>query len=52
MDQQLAIGGYDFIRKDRMDTKNKTEGGLILYFRNSIQCKKRHEYEISKIKTI
>ena len=52
MDQQVAIGGYDFIRKDRMDTQNKTGGALILYFRNSIKCKRRHEYEISEIETI
>ena len=52
MDQQVAIEGYDFIRKDRMDTQNKTGGGLILYFRNSIKCKRRHEYEIAKIETI
>ena len=52
MDQQVAIEGYGFIRKDRMDTQNKTGGGLILYFRNSIKSKRRHEYEISKIETI
>ena len=52
MDQQVAIEGYDFIRKDRIDTQNKTGGGLILYSRNSIKCKRRHEYEISKIETI
>ena len=33
MDQQVAIKGYEFIRKDRMETRNKTGGGLILYFR-------------------
>ena len=33
MDQQVAIEGYDFIRKDRMDTQNKTGGGLILFWK-------------------
>ena len=40
MDQLVAIGGYDFIRKDRMDTQNKSGGGLLLYFRNSIKFKR------------
>ena len=51
MDQQVTTREYDFIRKDRMDTQNKSGGGLILYFRNSIKCKRRHEYE-TKIQTI
>ena len=52
MDQQMAIEGYNFTRKERMINQNKTEGGLILYFRNSIKCKRRHEDEISNIETI
>ena len=52
MDQQVAIEGYVFICKDRMDTQNKTGGGLILYFRISIKCKRRQDYEISKLETI
>ena len=52
MDSQVAIDGYEFIRKDRMDTQNKSGGGLILYSRNSLKSKRRPEYEISKIETI
>ena len=52
MDQQVAIEGYDFMCKYRIDTQNKTGGGFSLYFRNSIKYKRRHEYEISKIETI
>ena len=52
MDQQVAIEGFEFLRKDRMDTQNKTGGGFILYFIHSLKCKRRPEYEISKIETI
>ena len=52
MDQQVAIEGYEFLRKDRMDTRNKTGGGLILYLKSSLKYKRMHEYEISKIETI
>ena len=34
-----------------MEPRNKTGGGLIIYFRYSLKCKRRHEYEISKIET-
>ena len=52
MDSQVAIDGYDFIRKHRADTQDKTGGGIILYFRNSLKCKRRPELKISKIETI
>lgn len=52
MDTQVAIDGYDFIRKDRADTHDKSGGGIMLYFRNSLKCKRRPELEISKIETI
>ena len=48
----MAIAGYDHIRKDRSETRDKTGGGLILYFSNNINCKRRSEYEISNIETI
>ena len=35
-DDQIAIDGFDFIRKDRSDILNKTGGGIILYFRTSL----------------
>ena len=51
-DNQIAIDGFDFIRKDRSDTQNKTGGGIILYFRKSLDCKRRREIEISEIETL
>ena len=51
-DNLLAIAGFDHIRKDRSETREKTGGGLLLYFRNSINCKRRPEFEISNIETI
>ncbi|MEW8545693.1 MAG: endonuclease/exonuclease/phosphatase family protein [Candidatus Thiodiazotropha sp.] len=51
-DNQVAIDGYELIRKDRADTKNKTGGGLVLYFRNSIRYKRRSDFEISNIETL
>ena len=52
MDSQVAIDGYDFIRRDRADYQDKTGGGVLVYFRNSLKCKRRPEFEISKIKII
>ena len=49
---QVAIEGFDHIRKDRSETQGKFGGGVILYIRNTIHCKRRTEYEISKIETI
>ena len=51
-DNQIAIDGFDFIRKDRSDTQNKNGGGIILYFRKSLNCKRRRELEISEIETL
>ena len=49
---QVPIEGFDHIRKDRSETQDKSGGGVILYVRNTINCKRRTEYEISKIETI
>ena len=49
---QLTVNGFDHIRKDRSVTQDKSGGGLILYFRNNINCKHRPEFEISNIETI
>lgn len=49
---QLTINGFDHLKKDRSETVNKTGGGIILYFRNSLNCKCRTEFELSKIETI
>ena len=51
-DNQIAIDGFDFICKDRSDTQNKGGGGIILYFRKSFNCKRRHELEISENETL
>lgn len=47
LDNQVAIDGFELLRKDRANTKNKTGGGLVLFFRNTIRCKRRSEFEIS-----
>ena len=49
---ELTINGFEYLRKDRSVTIDKSGGGLILYFRNNINCKHRPEFEISKIETI
>ena len=51
-DGQVAIGGYDFIRKYRCKTINQTGGGVILYFRHSLNCRHKPELEISNIETL
>ena len=39
-------------RKDRSETQNKAGGGIILYFRKSINYKRRSEIEASNIETL
>ena len=51
-DNQIAIDGFDLIRKDRSDTQNKSGGGVILYYRKSVNCKRRCELEVSNIETL
>ena len=51
-DEQLKLEGFDLIRKDRSETQNKAGGGIILYFRKSINCKRRCEIEASNIETL
>ena len=51
-DCQLNIQGFDFMRKDRSDTQNKSGGGLVLYYNSSLNCKRRSELEISNIETL
>ena len=51
-DDQLAVTGFDLIRKDRSDTQNKAGGGVVLYYRNSLNCNRRREIEISNIETL
>ena len=49
---QLTVNGFDHIRKDRSVTQEKSRGGVMLYFRNNINCKHRPEFELSKLETI
>ena len=51
-DDQMAVYGFDLMRKDRSDTQNKAGGGIILYYRKSINCKRKCDIEISKIETL
>ena len=51
-DDQVAVDGFDLIRKDRSDTQNKAGGGVILYYRKSINCKRKCDLEISNIETL
>ena len=44
---QLTVNGFDHVRNDRSVTQEKSGGGVILYFRNSINCKHRPELELS-----
>ena len=51
-DGQVALDGYNLIRKDRVDVLNKYGGGLIMYFRESLNVKRRPKIEISNLETI
>ena len=51
-DEQLKLESFDLIRKDRSETQNKAGGGIMLYFRKSINCKRRCEIEASNIETL
>ena len=48
-DSQLSIKHFDLLRKDRCETQDKSGGVLLLYFRKSLNCKRRPELEISNI---
>ena len=51
-DGQVYINGFDFLMQDRSDTQNKSGGGLILYYKESLKCKRRLELEISHIEIL
>ena len=51
-DGQIYINGFDFLMKGRSDTQNKYGGGLILYYKESLKCKRRFELEISQKETL
>ena len=45
-DSQLSINHIDLHRKDRCETQDKSGGGLLLYFRKSLNCKRRLELKM------
>ena len=51
-DNQIALDGFDLIRKDRSDTQTKSGGGIVLYYRQSINCRRMSDIEISNIETL
>ena len=51
-DDLLAIDGFDLFRKERSDVQDKSGGGVGLYYRNSLNGKRRLEIEISNIETL
>ena len=51
-DDLISVTYYDFLRKDRSCTINKAGGGVILYYRDSINCRRKTELEISNIETL
>lgn len=51
-DSLISVNGFNFIRKDRSETQDKSGGGLILYFRHSLNIKRRSDLEISNIETV
>ena len=51
-DSQLSINGFNFMRKDRTDIQDKAGGGLLLYYKQSLQVTRRNDLEISNIESI
>ena len=42
-DNLISVTIYEFLRKDRSCTINKAGGGVILYYRDSINCRRTTE---------
>ena len=51
-DSQISINGFNVLRKDRSDTREKYGGDLLLYSRQSLNIKRRTDIEISNIDTL
>ena len=51
-DSLISIDSFNFFRKDRSNTQTKSGGGLILYFRQSLNLKRRYDLESSNIETL
>lgn len=51
-ENQLYIDDFDIIRKDRSNIEDKSGGGVMLYTRKSLCCKRRSEFETNQIESI
>ena len=51
-DSQVSIDGYNFFCKDRSETQEKYGGGLLFYFKEALNIKRRTDLEISYIETL
>ena len=49
-DSLITVDGYNFFRKDRSETQQKSGDGLVLYFRQSLNVKRRYDLEIPILK--
>ena len=49
---RITINQFDVFRKDRCETQDKSGGGVLLYFENSLNCRRRDDLEISNIETL
>ena len=51
-DNLISVSDFEILRKDRGCTIDKSGGGVLLYFRNTINCRRKTELEISNIETL
>ena len=51
-DSQVSIDGYNFYRKDRSETQEKDGGGLLFYYKQSLNVRRRSDIEVSNIETL
>ena len=51
-DSLISIDSFIFLRKDRSETQRKSGGGLILYFRHSLNLQRRCDLECSNIESL
>ena len=51
-DNQIHTDGFDVLPKDRSNIEEKSGGGVLLYTRKSLTCKRRSELESNPIETI
>ena len=51
-DSLISVDGFHFFRKDRSETQKKSGGGLILYSKQSLDLKRRHDLECSNLESL